>query len=75
MSTSEVLDELSKWNKKRFRPNDISLTRAVESLSGDNPLVEPKPGRVVSRWIVRGSLKRFWNCSLTHYPQAEQSRY
>lgn len=50
---AQVLAELEKWKTKRFRENEISLTRAVHSLSTDRPLIQARPGRLNSRWIVR----------------------
>lgn len=39
MSTAQILDELARWKKKKFRPIELSLTRAVESLSTSSPLI------------------------------------
>lgn len=52
MSTGQVLDCLAQWKSRKFRNTEISLTRAVSSLSTNKPKVEAKPGRLLSRWIV-----------------------
>ncbi|KAJ6510107.1 hypothetical protein C8R47DRAFT_1208151 [Mycena vitilis] len=51
-NSSQVLDALAPWKRKRFREYELSWVKAAESLTSDNPLVEIKSNKLGSRWTV-----------------------
>ncbi|KAJ7135562.1 hypothetical protein C8R44DRAFT_609472, partial [Mycena epipterygia] len=52
MSTEQVLSILAPWKSKKFRDYELSWSRAADSLSGANPLVEVRPDKRPGRWTV-----------------------
>lgn len=50
-SSMNTRDELRYWQKKKFKDNQLSFTRAVASLSTDQPLIDVR--KIGGRWIVR----------------------
>ncbi|KAJ7186930.1 hypothetical protein C8R46DRAFT_1206917 [Mycena filopes] len=49
---TNILDALVPWKRKRFRPIELSWTKATDSLATDNPLVGVRSNKVGSRWTV-----------------------
>ncbi|KAJ7178784.1 hypothetical protein C8R43DRAFT_942384 [Mycena crocata] len=50
--SSQTLDELAPWKKRRFRDYELYWTKATESLDSNHPLIEVKPNKSGSRWTV-----------------------